>query len=280
MTIDQEKLSDIYQQGKGQGAPAHMDDAILAAAREAIEQDANTDISDKLSPTKKYATAKSPFAGGWPAMASIAAVLVITVILVPLLDQQAPSVATDMVDDVHDFLPSRGGIDAIEEKEVVSKKKQTPLSKTLNRRQLQDEESLQQIPQLNQNQLSPVERSNSESMAAEEALTPMRSMPVSPSLKIPEPTPSAVGLESREHEFKSDTTSGQSADSTSAAKITPSASLADIPSAERWLEKIQRLLAEHEYQAAQIELDAFKEHYPDEVIEPSILQQINQRAQE
>lgn len=277
MTIDEEKLSGIYQQGKGQGAPARMDDAILAASREALEQGASTDISDNVRPLKKYATVKSPFSGGWPAMASIAAVLVVTVILVPLLDQEAPPVATDMVDDVHELLSSR---DDNDDKEHVSKKKQAPLSETLNRRQPQDEGSQQQIPQLNQYQLSPVERSDSESLAVEEAPSAVRSMPVSPSLTTTEPMPSAVGSETREQELKSDKISGKPGDSTSAAKVTPSASLEDIPSAERWLEKIQRLLAEHDYQAAQIELDAFKKHYPDEVIEPSILKQIKQHAPE
>lgn len=277
MTIDEEKLSAIYQQGKGQGAPARMDDAILAAAREALEQDASTDISDNVHPLKKYATAKSPFAGGWPAMASIAAVLVITVILVPLLDQEAPPVATDMVDDVHELLPST---DDNHDKEVVSKKKQAPLSETLNRRQPQGEGSQQQIPQLNQYQLSPVERSESESMAVEEAPSAVRSMPVSPSLTTTEPKPSAVDSETREQELKSDKISGKAGDSTSAGRVAPPVSLTGMLSAERWLQKIQRLLAEHEYQAAQIELDAFKKHYPDEVIEPLIIQQMNQRSPE
>ena len=77
MIIDDKKISSLYQQGKEQGPPAHLDSAILGAAQDAV-QDAVQDSRQ----AKKPATAGSPFHGGWRAPASIAAVLIITVILV------------------------------------------------------------------------------------------------------------------------------------------------------------------------------------------------------
>ena len=58
---------------------------FLHAARDAV------DVSDGQAGnvTQIKDTAKSPFSGGWPATASIAAVLIITVILVPLINQES-----------------------------------------------------------------------------------------------------------------------------------------------------------------------------------------------
>ena len=38
MSTDEDKISSIYQQGKEQGPPAHLDDVILKAAHETVEQ--------------------------------------------------------------------------------------------------------------------------------------------------------------------------------------------------------------------------------------------------
>lgn len=55
-----------------------IDDAILAASQDAVN---------------KPATTRGPFSGSWPAAASIAAVIVITIILVPILKQEEPQQA-------------------------------------------------------------------------------------------------------------------------------------------------------------------------------------------
>ena len=83
--IDDENISKLYQRGKQGKPPAHLDDSILNAARDAV------DVSDGQAGnvTQIKDTAKSPFSGGWPATASIAAVLIITVILVPLINQES-----------------------------------------------------------------------------------------------------------------------------------------------------------------------------------------------
>ena len=75
MSNDDEHISSLYHQADKPEPSAELDDAILGASRKAIE---------------KPAKARGPFTGGWPAAASIAAVIVITVILVPVLKRQEP----------------------------------------------------------------------------------------------------------------------------------------------------------------------------------------------
>ncbi|UCB55547.1 MAG: hypothetical protein JSW45_03195 [Thiotrichales bacterium] len=70
MGTDNEEISDIYHKAPGPEPSASLDNAILAASRDAVEQPAR---------------AKGPFSGGWRAATAIAAVIVITVILVPAL---------------------------------------------------------------------------------------------------------------------------------------------------------------------------------------------------
>jgi len=81
-------ISKLYQRGKQQ-PPAYLDDKILKAARDAVEV-SSTDSSD-LNGASDHKKSKSPFSGGWPATMSVAAVLIITVILVPLLDTETDS---------------------------------------------------------------------------------------------------------------------------------------------------------------------------------------------
>ena len=91
MTTDEDKISSLYQQAKNHdakesGPPAHLDKAILKAAHEAVEH---------VSPVDELSVVKGPFSGGWRATVSIAAVLIITVILVPLIEQEEPVPAFD-----------------------------------------------------------------------------------------------------------------------------------------------------------------------------------------
>ena len=92
MTTDEENISRLYKQDKEAGPSAHLDHIILSAARDAVEDDAAQDRqqANKLE-TARSPLVNSPFSGGWRVSASIAAVLVITVILVPLLQQEEMS---------------------------------------------------------------------------------------------------------------------------------------------------------------------------------------------
>jgi len=78
MHSDDEKISSLYQQADAPAPSKGLDDAILAASRDAVD---------------RPAAARGPFSGAWPAAASIAAVIVITIILVPILKQQEPQQA-------------------------------------------------------------------------------------------------------------------------------------------------------------------------------------------
>lgn len=75
MNSNDEKISSLYHQADAPAPSKNLDDAILAASRNAVDRPAAT---------------RGPFSGAWPAAASIAAVIVITVILVPILKQQEP----------------------------------------------------------------------------------------------------------------------------------------------------------------------------------------------
>ena len=100
MSTDEEKISSLYQQGNNETPPGQLDDAILNAAHDAVNSaslEHKTRDTHAKRPGHKHPKAKSPFSGSWLATVSIAAVLIITVILVPLMEQelqQAPSETT------------------------------------------------------------------------------------------------------------------------------------------------------------------------------------------
>ena len=120
---DDENISKIYQRGKQGKPPAHLDDSILNAARDAV------DVSDGQAGnvTQIKDTAKSPFSGGWPATASIAAVLIITVILVPLINQESdvPSSAPIVTPEEKPSAKSAGISNRVDDGAVEMKKRLT-----------------------------------------------------------------------------------------------------------------------------------------------------------
>jgi hypothetical protein len=73
MNSNDEKISSLYHQTDTPAPSTDLDDAILAASRNAVDRPAAT---------------RGPFSGTWPVAASIAAVIVITIIMVPVLKQQ------------------------------------------------------------------------------------------------------------------------------------------------------------------------------------------------
>ena len=252
MTTEEEKISSIYKQGKQQGPPAHLDSAILKAAREAVEQ---------TSPADKSSVVKSPFSGGWPVMASIAAVLVITVILVPLIKQEVPPTESfDMIDDEQMLMKEEDAIGRLESKQQPVKAKKRLLPESSELRQ-------EAKPQLNMYQYSADSVERSKQNAVEENVMPKR-------METPSPASVAAGAASpREREVKLEAEVLQE----SPAMLMADESLSTVVlSAEEWLEKIRQLIDAGELDIAQAELDEFKESYPDEEIDQSILRKINQ----
>lgn len=73
MKQDDDRIKDLYRQSATEQPPAHLDEAILAASRKAV--------SARRRPV-------APFSGRWQLPASLAAVLIVTVLLVPLLQEE------------------------------------------------------------------------------------------------------------------------------------------------------------------------------------------------
>lgn len=68
--LDDERLAKLYRESAGAVPPEHLDAGILAAARKAVENGPRP---------------ASPFSGRWQVPAALAAVLLVTVLLVPLV---------------------------------------------------------------------------------------------------------------------------------------------------------------------------------------------------
>ncbi|HHJ15101.1 MAG TPA: hypothetical protein ENJ80_00195 [Gammaproteobacteria bacterium] len=73
MKPEDDRIRELYRQARDEAPPAHLDHAILETARKA---------------TARRARAVSPFSGRWQVPAALAAVLVVAVLLVPLLEHE------------------------------------------------------------------------------------------------------------------------------------------------------------------------------------------------
>jgi len=73
MKQDDDKISDLYRQSASEQPPSHVDEAILAASRKAVSAKPSV----------------APFSGRWQLPVSLAAVVVVAVLLVPLLQQES-----------------------------------------------------------------------------------------------------------------------------------------------------------------------------------------------
>ena len=114
MSTDDDKISSLYHQADTPGPSTMIDDAILAASRDAARKTA----------------AKGPFSGAWPAAASIAAVIVITIILVPILKQEEPQQALTQAareKSKSRELADEAGLNAYSDSEMKKKSIGTPL---------------------------------------------------------------------------------------------------------------------------------------------------------
>ena len=72
MSQADDKISGLYHEADEAVPSKTLDDTILSASRKAVEKPANA----------------GPFSAGWPVAVSVAAVIVIAVILVPVLRQE------------------------------------------------------------------------------------------------------------------------------------------------------------------------------------------------
>ncbi len=255
--IDDENISKLYQRGKQQTPPAHLDDSILNAARDAV--DVSDDQTGNVTQTKD--TVKSPFSGGWRATASIAAVLVITVILVPLINQEsdtssgepvvtstekslAESVGiSDRVDDVAMTDGSISGGDFMREESAM-------VGVSMAKTSLASEKSL--------------ESKNRKAMLykAKSARKQERSAgEIFESEAGPRDSVQSDFMRSEAMQQGSNKEIGYGIE---ADKIQP----------KEWLEKIKQLLDASNFEQAETEVEEFRRCYPDEVIGKSLLNRL------
>ncbi len=244
MTNDDKKISSLYQQGKNRQPPEHLDNIIQKAAHDAVA----------AAQDSKGVKAKSPFSGGWPVMASIAALILITVILVPVLEQETAPAIVDMADD-----------------ETLKK------SKTA-------EQKLRSQPKSGQPQL---ERSSTQKITSSFKQS-YQSAPVTYMDAIEKPNNAQESAETLEvmtmfatpsvrtdkNVVRKDGTMKVLTDAEPHHQKTKILAT-ELPSfkitAERWLEKIRLHIERNELILAKEELNKFKKKYPDEKIDQAIL---------
>lgn len=239
---DDNKISELYQQGREQGPSAHLDDTILNIAKDAVQADTGA------------SKVKGPFSGGWPMTASIVAVLIITVVLVPLLQQEELS-------------PT--------EKNIMNK----PQSLMMEQDAVKQDAVKQKIyrEMLNDERMEAKAKSKKRKLVVESRQKAERNMVVSPVLEADfsnvdnissqEELPmlmSAPALSKESSPLMRSGVSAIMADDLSEAVLQPA----------EWLEKIKGLINKNELDQARDELMEFKKHYPDEKIDESIRDQL------
>ena len=87
MKQDDDRIKDLYRQSATEQPPAHLDEAILAASRKAVSAKCHRAPS-RLLRSLTLPRPAAPFSGRWQLPVSIAAVVMVTVLLVPLLQEE------------------------------------------------------------------------------------------------------------------------------------------------------------------------------------------------
>ena len=269
MTADEEKISSLYQQGKDQQPPAHLDSVILKKAREAVAL-ASKDGPAIASP----ATVKSPFSGGWPAITAIAAVLIVTVILVPLINKETPSPEiSHYANDTQERMQEQDSLSSMnrakenrEDKLQVKQRSQAEAPVLLR-----EEHQLLQPPQ---ETVSPnvLNAGKAEQVTGEESMTTMGAAMKAPvakrTAKPVSATMKSTIMNDDEDKLEVETMPQFS------SGILADKNLPEIMTASEWLKKIRQLIEQGELNLAKQEFDEFEMYYPDEEIDPILLKQL------
>ena len=242
MTAEDKKISSIYREASSTEPPAHIDNAILAASRDAVERTPRT---------------KSPFSGGWPVPASIAAVIIVAVIIVPVImhedthEERMPATIADTqkksTDDYE--MKARGKL----KQQSVSRPEK---SKAPTLRLMQSPSSFDQ----------PRNGSLMEEQVEAEAPT------------TAEPAFSTYEMDSLSNDAGMGSLNKQTkpADAIRERKAIATQGLMKresekrVRSAEDWLIYINKLVAANKIEIARSELKEFKITYPDHTIDPDL----------
>lgn len=230
MSTDDENISGLYHSADKPGPSKTLDEAILTASRDAVEKPTRT---------------KAPFAGGWPAAASIAAVIVITIILVPILKQEQSQQTWPQTEPGRtSVLPEEAVPGAYRATEVKKKAMDTATPASAPAMLLKD---------------SPVAEDRAmpepDGLGSGAALQPV--------------TGESLDYEKEEGLLQraapgSKRSRMQASDSAPFAIHTP----------EMWQVKISQLIAHGKLEQARNEVEKLKQHYPDYSIDPSILEKL------
>lgn len=232
MSTDDEKISSLYHEADRPAPSKRLDDTILAASREAVDTPAVT---------------RRPFSGNWPAAVSIAAVIVITIILVPVLQQQEPQPAlTRATSETGRSLvaPDETDLNAYRPTEVKKKSVDVP--------------SPASAPVL---LLEKSDFSESRAMPARSGTS--SSATTSPALDAASPF-AKEELQVESDSFDLERSRMQAADSAPFAILTP----------EMWQVKISRLITEGKTDEAQEEIKKLEMRYPEHIIDPNLLEKL------
>ena len=232
MNSDDEKISSLYQQADSPAPSKALDEAILAASRNAVDRPAAT---------------RGPFSGAWPAAASIAAVIVITIIMVPILKQQEPQQALTQTTREKSSKPELTDEAIPNAYSPAEMKKKTPGA--------------------------PLPASEPAMLLEESHFADDQAMPVptganSRALRVPAAGVASPAAEEKKR-LESDSVDKersrmQAADSAPFAILTP----------EMWEVKVSRLIEEGNIAEAKAETEKLNKRYPEHRINPSLLEKL------
>ena len=244
MTAEDKKISSIYQEASPTEPPAHLDNAIISASRDAV---------------KHKPRAKSPFSGGWPVPASMAAVVIVAIIIVPVImhedahEEHMPAAtivdtpkksAADYEIKARGKLKEQGFNRPEKPKAPPARLMQSPSSfdqpknDLLMEEQVETEAPAEAMPEFSTYEMDSLS-SDTEAGRMNKQTEPADAMRERKAI-------ATQGLMKRENEKR-------------------------IRSAENWLIYIHKLVAANKIEIAKSELKEFKTFYPDHAIDPDLI---------
>lgn len=256
------ELSQVYRSVSNQEPPAHVDDAVLAASRKAV----------KSRPRFAF----SPFASDWHERAALAAVVVLCVVLVITLQQQAslpdatlvrPETPAVMSDEaVPESKEQRLEKESMEPAErgipMEEHAAQDSLSPSRKMR-VKPEQPLEQIVETPE----PASRDKNGGLMKQVAPKMEKSEPVYPSVKTEKDADMAdrslLNKESDSAGISSGILLQDKIDKKESEQSVQESVLGGMAQDTVWLEKIKRLWEEGYKDQAQQQLSAFMQRYPD-----------------
>lgn len=232
MGTDNDSISSLYHQADKPAPPQALDDAILAASRSAV------------TPASR---SRGPFSGDWRVGTAVAAVIAITIILVPVLKQDQPG---DALRDPEEQTPGRT--------ELLEEAAPSASESTAVRKKTGDIPAPVRAPGM----LLP-----NRALVADHAVPPTTAGgydAASESGTEDASYPEKEEAQPRPTAIRSNGSGMQAADSAPFAVYTP----------EMWEVKISQLIDQDALEQARAELKQLESHYPTYSISPSILDQL------